>query len=110
MPFGPTNAFIEWADDMMLLEKWSPDVVVGFARKSNCSPGHYDWTTTLISGLSLWHHENEEYGPATKNCPANRNRHFFVSVAFKRVLGLLLKNPEVFCTGKPSAIGKSTRS
>ncbi|MFL2137191.1 IS30 family transposase, partial [Ruoffia sp. FAM 24228] len=28
-----TNAFIDWADDKMLNEKWSPDVVVGFARK-----------------------------------------------------------------------------
>ena len=31
--WADTDAFIEWADDMMLLEKWSPDVVVGFARK-----------------------------------------------------------------------------
>lgn len=28
-----TNAFIDWADDKMLNEKWSPDDVVGFARK-----------------------------------------------------------------------------
>lgn len=28
-----TNAFIDWADDKMLNEKWSPDVVVGIARK-----------------------------------------------------------------------------
>ena len=47
-----TNAFIDWADDKMLNEKWSPDVVVGFARKHelfDCAiiPG----TTTLYQWI-----------------------------------------------------------
>ncbi|MGO1356521.1 IS30 family transposase [Alkalibacterium gilvum] len=29
--WADTDAFIEWADDKMLLDKWSPDVVTGFA-------------------------------------------------------------------------------
>ena len=31
--WAKTDAFIDWADDKMLNEKWSPDIVVGFARK-----------------------------------------------------------------------------
>ena len=47
-----TDAFIDWADDKMLNEKWSPDVVVGFARKHelfDCAiiPG----TTTLYQWI-----------------------------------------------------------
>lgn len=32
-----TDAFIDWADDKMLTEKWAPDVVIGFALNMSCS-------------------------------------------------------------------------
>ena len=68
--WADTDAFIEWADDMMLLEKWSPDVVVGFARKHEfVRPGHYPWDHHPLSVDRPWHHENEEYGPARKTVP-----------------------------------------
>ena len=43
-----TNTFIDWADDKMLMEKWSPDVVVGFAKKHKLfNPDIVPCTTTL---------------------------------------------------------------
>lgn len=46
-----TDTFIEWADDKMLKEKWSPDVVIGFALKQDlfdlalipCTTTLYQW-------------------------------------------------------------------
>ncbi|HFN2080424.1 TPA: IS30 family transposase, partial [Enterococcus faecium] len=50
--WADTDAFIEWADDMMLLEKWSPDVVVGFARKHELfDPAIIPGTTTLYQWI-----------------------------------------------------------
>lgn len=45
------NAFVEWADTKMLEDKWSPDVVVGFARENElfetaiipCTTTLYHW-------------------------------------------------------------------
>lgn len=49
--WAETDAFINWADDKMLHEKWSPDVVVGFALKQGlfhstivpCTTTLYQW-------------------------------------------------------------------
>ncbi|EME7141949.1 IS30 family transposase [Enterococcus faecium] len=50
--WADTDAFIDWADDMMLLEKWSPDVVVGFARKHELfDPAIIPGTTTLYQWI-----------------------------------------------------------
>jgi len=46
-----TDAFVDWADDKMLNEGWSPDVVVGFALKHElfdpaiipCTTSLYQW-------------------------------------------------------------------
>ncbi|SIO03405.1 Transposase and inactivated derivatives, IS30 family [Carnobacterium alterfunditum] len=46
--WADTDAFIEWADDKMLTDKWSPDVVVGFALKHELfDPTIIPCTTTL---------------------------------------------------------------
>ena len=49
--WAKTNAFVEWADTKMLEDKWSPDVVVGFARENElfetaiipCTTTLYHW-------------------------------------------------------------------
>lgn len=42
--WADTDVFIDWADEKMLLEGWSPDAVVGFARK------HELFDTAIIPG------------------------------------------------------------
>lgn len=50
--WADTNAFIDWADEKMLVEKWSPDAVVGFARKHGLfDPGIIPGTTTLYQWI-----------------------------------------------------------
>ena len=49
--WADSNAFIDWADEKMLRDKWSPDVVVGFAREHQlfdaaivpCTTTLYHW-------------------------------------------------------------------
>lgn len=50
--WADTDAFIEWADDKILEEKWSPDVVVGFARTQDLfDPSIIPCTTTLYGWI-----------------------------------------------------------
>ena len=47
-----TDAFINWADNMMLNKKWSPDAVVGFASKHELfAPEIIPCTTTLYQWI-----------------------------------------------------------
>lgn len=50
--WADTDAFIEWADEKMLNEGWSPDVVVGFALKEELfDPAIIPCTTTLYQWI-----------------------------------------------------------
>lgn len=50
--WADTDAFIEWADDKLLQEKWSPDVVVGFALTHDLfEPVIISCTTTLYGWI-----------------------------------------------------------
>lgn len=50
--WADTDAFIEWADDKMLNDKWSPDVVTGFALKQELfDPSIVPCTTTLYNWI-----------------------------------------------------------
>lgn len=50
--WADTSAFIDWADEKMLNDKWSPDVVVGFARKHDLfDPSIIPCTTTLYGWI-----------------------------------------------------------
>jgi len=44
-----TDTFIEWADDKMLIEKWSPNVVTGFALKQ----GLFDTSIIPCTSISI---------------------------------------------------------
>ena len=49
--WAATDAFVDWADDKMLTDRWSPDTVVGFATRHNlfdadtlpCTTTLYQW-------------------------------------------------------------------
>lgn len=51
-----SNAFVEWADTKMLEDKWSPDVVVGYARENElfedaiipCTTTLYHWIDSRV--------------------------------------------------------------
>lgn len=73
--WADTSAFIDWADEKMLNDKWSPDVVVGFAKKHDLfDPSIIPCTTTLYYSLynhPLWldrqrNHAYKEYGLVRK--------------------------------------------
>lgn len=50
--WADSDAFIDWADDKMLNEKWSPDVVTGFASKHELfDPSIIPCTTTLYNWI-----------------------------------------------------------
>ncbi|WP_208559376.1 IS30 family transposase [Marinilactibacillus kalidii] len=50
--WADSDAFIEWADDKLLREKWSPDVVVGFATTHDLfDPSIIPCTTTLYGWI-----------------------------------------------------------
>lgn len=50
--WADTDAFLAWADDKMLGEKWSPDAVVGFATKHGLfDPAIIPCTTTLYQWI-----------------------------------------------------------
>ena len=47
-----SDKFTEWADDMMLNEKWSPDTVVGYAKENELfDPSIIPCTTTLYTWI-----------------------------------------------------------
>ena len=48
--WADTDAFIEWADDKLLNEKWSPDVVVGFAKTHDLFDSSVIPCTTTLYG------------------------------------------------------------
>ncbi len=50
--WADTDTFIDWADDKMLNEKWSPDVVIGFALNHDLfNPAIIPCTTTLYKWI-----------------------------------------------------------
>ncbi|SEL36999.1 Transposase and inactivated derivatives, IS30 family [Carnobacterium iners] len=50
--WADTDTFIDWADDKMLKEKWSPDVVIGFALKQELfDPSIIPCTSTLYQWI-----------------------------------------------------------
>jgi IS30 family transposase len=57
-----TDTFIEWADDKMLKEKWSPDVVIGFVLKQElfdpsiipCTSTLYQWIDRGVMRQKIW--------------------------------------------------------
>ncbi|WP_225743711.1 IS30 family transposase [Marinilactibacillus sp. Marseille-P9653] len=48
--WADTDAFIEWADDKLILEKWSPDVVIGFAKTHDLFDSSIIPCTTTLYG------------------------------------------------------------
>ncbi|WP_225742864.1 IS30 family transposase [Marinilactibacillus sp. Marseille-P9653] len=48
--WADSDAFIEWADDKLLREKWSPDVVVGFAKTHDLFDSSIIPCTTTLYG------------------------------------------------------------
>ncbi|WP_455709821.1 IS30 family transposase, partial [Marinilactibacillus psychrotolerans] len=48
--WADTDAFIKWADDKLLNEKWSPDVVVGFAKTHDLFDSSIIPCTTTLYG------------------------------------------------------------
>jgi IS30 family transposase len=82
--WADTDAFIEWADNKMLTEKWSPDVVVGFASKHElfdptiipCTTTLYQWIDRGImktTNMDLLEKLSRKTKPTSqKHCPNKR--------------------------------------
>ena len=96
-----TDAFIEWADDKMLIEKWSPDVVSGFALKHElfdnsiipCTSTLYQWIERGVmrtKNMDLLEKLSRKIKVPKHGTPKN-----------KRVLGISIeKRPEIIDSRK----------
>ena len=106
-----TNAFIDWADDKMLNEKWSPDDVVGFARK------HALFDCAIIPGTTALYQWIDRGIMRTKNMDLLEKLSRKIKAAAQDTVptsvfsGRQLKNAlKKLKPGKHSVIGQSTQS
>ena len=99
--WADTDAFVDWADDKMLNEGWSPDVVVGFALKHElfdpaiipCTTSLYQWIDRGIMKTKNMDLVEKLSRKTKATCRKNRQN--------KRVLGKSIEErPEIIDTRK----------